>query len=196
VVAHGRGLRSIVDDVRARAVRYGRQPDDIKFVLAVSPIVGGTEAEARAKESDLRESLSIEGGLVHMSGNLGVDLGEVDPDQPIGSFDFNRVTGIVKSMAEAEPDKTMTFGDLARRQMSGQWMTGTPEQLADRFERLAEHGADGFNLIYTTTPGTFVDFIDGVVPVLQDRGLMQTEYTPGTFRQKLFGTSQRKVSDT
>jgi alkanesulfonate monooxygenase SsuD/methylene tetrahydromethanopterin reductase-like flavin-dependent oxidoreductase (luciferase family) len=86
----------------------------------------------------------------------------------------------------------MTFGDLARRQMSGQWMTGTPEQLADRFERLAEYGADGFNLIYTTTPGTFVDFIDGVVPVLQERGMMQTEYAPGTFREKLFGTRLRR----
>ncbi|MCP5026390.1 MAG: LLM class flavin-dependent oxidoreductase [Actinomycetia bacterium] len=192
VTTRGAGVQTIVDDVRARAARYGRQPDDIKFVVAVSPIVGGTEAEARAKEADLRQSLSIEGGLVHMSGTVGVDLGQIDPDQPIGSFDFNRMTGVIKSMAEAEPDKTLTFGDLARRQMSGQWMTGTPEQLADRFERLGQHGADGFNLVYTTTPGTFVDFIDGVVPVLQDRGLMQTEYTPGTLREKLFGSRSRR----
>lgn len=48
-------------------------------------------------------------------------------------------------------------------------------------------GVDGFNLIYSVTPGTFVDFIDAVVPILQKRGLMQKEYTPGPLRQKIFG---------
>ena len=32
---------------------------------------------------------------------------------------------------------------------------------------------DGFNLVYSVTPGTFMDFIDGVVPVLQARGLVR-----------------------
>ena len=46
---------------------------------------------------------------------------------------------------------------------------------------------DGFNLTYSVTPGTFVDFIDGVVPVLQARDFMQKEYSPGSLRQKIFG---------
>ena len=50
-----------------------------------------------------------------------------------------------------------------------------------------EVGVDGFNLIYTTTPGTFVDFIDGVAPLLRAHGLMQSEYLEGPLRQKLFG---------
>jgi long-chain alkane monooxygenase len=47
-------------------------------------------------------------------------------------------------------------------------------------------GVDGFNVAYATVPGTFEDFIDGVVPVLQRRGRMQTSYRPGTLREKLF----------
>jgi len=31
-----------------------------------------------------------------------------------------------------------------------------------------------------------VDFIEGVVPVLQARGLVQRAYTPGPLRQKIF----------
>ena len=65
-------------------------------------------------------------------------------------------------------------------------MVGTPEQIADGLARWAEGDVDGFNLVYTTTPGTFVDFVDGVVPVLQARGLVQTEYREGTLREKLF----------
>jgi hypothetical protein len=41
----------------------------------------------------------------------------------------------------------------------------------------------GFNLAYMITPGTFEDFIDDVVPVLQRRGLMQNDYGEGTFRK-------------
>ncbi len=177
----------IVADVRARAVRYGRRPEDIKFFQALSPVIGGTEAEAKAREAELREQLSIEGGLAHMSGNMGVDLGQVDLDLPLADFDFNGVQGFFKTLAETAPDKTWTFRDLARRQISGQFATGSPEQIVARLERYAEVGIDGFNLIYATTPGTFVDFIDGVSPLLQARGLMQTEYQPGPLRQKIFG---------
>ncbi|GIT02337.1 MAG: hypothetical protein CM1200mP27_09620 [Chloroflexota bacterium] len=55
---------------------------------------------------------------------------------------------------------------------------------------MANAGVDGFNLIYSVTPGTFVDFIEGVVPILQKRGLMQKEYAPGPLREKLFGNGR------
>src|SRR5271163_1293399 len=69
----------------------------------------------------------------------------------------------------------------------GTLLMGTPERLADIFEEWVQVGVDGFNLAYMVTPGSFVDFIDGVVPVLQKRGLMQTEYRPGSLRVKLTG---------
>jgi len=72
----------------------------------------------------------------------------------------------------------------------GTLLMGTPERLADIFEEWVQVGVDGFNLAYMVTPGSFVDFIDGVVPVLQKRGLMQTEYRPGTLREKLMGTGR------
>lgn len=186
----GEGRADVITDIRQRAVRYGRSPDDIKICLAVSLVVGGTEAQAKAKAADLEETLSVEAGLAHMSGQLGVDLGDVDLEKPISDFDFNGVLGFLKSYAARTPDKTLTFGDLARKQMSGAWMVGSDEQIADRLEHLADTGADGFNLVYATTPGTFVDFIDGVAPILRRRGLMQTEYRDGTLREKLFGHAQ------
>jgi len=183
----GTGREEVIADIRRRAVNYGRRPEDIKVCLAVSLVIGGTEAEAEAKAAALTETLSLEAGLAHMSGNVGADLGTIDPDRPIADFDFNGVLGFLKSYAASMPDKTLTFGDLARRQMSGQWIVGSNEQIADRLRALADSGADGFNLVYATTPGTFVDFIDGVAPILKRRGLMQTDYEPGTLRRKIFG---------
>jgi long-chain alkane monooxygenase len=183
----GGGRQEIIADIRTRATKYGRRPEDIKFFLALSLVIGGTEAQAQAKAAALNETLSIEGGLAHMSGQLGADLGAVDPNRPIGDFDFNGILGFLKSFASRAPDKTTTFGDLARSQMSGHWIVGSAEQIADRLQHFAETGADGFNLVYATTPGTFIDFIDGVAPILKSRGLMQTEYNSGTLREKIFG---------
>ena len=52
---------------------------------------------------------------------------------------------------------------------------------------------DGFDLGYVTTPGSFSDFVEGVVPLLQRRGLMQTEYSEGTLREKLFGKGRTRL---
>lgn len=72
-------------------------------------------------------------------------------------------------------------------------IVGDYAQIADRLQTWLDVGVDGFNLAYGITPGSFEDFIDGVVPLLQARGLMQTEYAPGTYREKLYGTGQARL---
>ena len=98
--------------------------------------------------------------------------------------------GAVTDLIASAPDKTVTFRDLIRSRLAGQFVTGTPEQIADTLQEWFEAGVDGFNLVYSVTPGTFVVFIEGVVPVLQARGLVQREYVPGPLRQKIFGQAR------
>jgi FMN-dependent oxidoreductase (nitrilotriacetate monooxygenase family) len=179
-----------VADIRARAERYGRRADDIRFYQGLSPVVGGTETEARAKAAELTEQLSTEAGLAHLSGSVGVDLGAIDPDRPLDTFDGNGMTSPVRALLDSAPPGTRTFRDLARANMAGQFVVGTPEQLADTLIEFGNLGIDGFNLVYATTPGTFVDFIDGVVPILQARGHVQQGYEPGTLRGRLFGDAR------
>ena len=182
-----RATTSIIEDIRARAVRQGRQPEDILFFQGLTPVVGGTEAEAKAKEVEFAEQSSSEGGIAHMSGSIGVDLGAIDLDVPLESLEINAMQGVIKGLIESAPDKSWTFRDLVRARASGRFLTGTPEQIADKFQAWHEAGVDGFNIVYAVTPGTFTDFIDGVVPILRRRGLVQTDYAPGTLREKLFG---------
>lgn len=194
IVTNRRNVARITGDVRRRAARYGRRPEDITFYQGLSPVVGGTEAEAKAKAAELTEQLSTEAGLAHLSGSIGVDLGAIDPDRPLETFDSQAMQGMVKSLLESAPPGTRTFRDLARQNMTGQFTVGSAEQVADILESWGEAGIDGFNLVYSTTPGTFVDFIDGVVPILQERGLAQKDYAPGPLRQKLFG--HPRLADT
>ena len=59
-----------------------------------------------------------------------------------------------------------------------------------------ETGVDGFNLSRTVVPECFDDFIDLLVPVLQERGAYKTSYTDGTYREKLFGRAQLPETHT
>jgi FMN-dependent oxidoreductase (nitrilotriacetate monooxygenase family) len=181
------GESNVIDDVRSQAKQLGRRPEDILFFQGISPVVGGTEAEAMSKASDYIDQFSTEGSLAHLSGGIGIDMGVVDLDQRLDTIDPQSMRGFIKSLIESAPDKKRTFRDLIRNRMAGQFLTGTPEQIADALEEWQQRGVDGFNIVYSVTPGTFVDFIDGVVPVLQSRGLVQREYSPGPLRQKLFG---------
>ena len=185
-----KGQTNVITDVRDQATRLGRNPEDILFFQGVSPVVGGTQAEAKAKEAEYLEQFSTEGSLAHLSGSVGVDLGAINLDEPLHNIDSQGMRGFVKSLIESAPDKTQTFHDLVRTRIAGQFLTGAPEQIADALQRWHGLGVDGFNLVYSITPGTFVDFIDSVVPILQSRGLMQKEYTPGPLRQKIFGDAK------
>ena len=65
-------------------------------------------------------------------------------------------------------------------------MVGTPEQIADRITEWHENaGADGFNLMPPSLPGGIEDFVDQVVPVLQQRGLFRRGYGAETLRGHL-----------
>jgi FMN-dependent oxidoreductase (nitrilotriacetate monooxygenase family) len=178
------GARIVIDDIRGRAGRFGRDPEDIVFFLGMSFIVGGTEAEAKAKAADLDATASPRGYAAHMAGGMGVDFAEIGLDTPVGELEQYNTQGIARGLIEGAPDKTWTFGDLlADRAMNR--IVGTPEQIADELETWLEVGVGGINMSYYTTPGSFRDFVDGAVPELQRRGLMQREYGEGTLREKL-----------
>jgi long-chain alkane monooxygenase len=176
--------RITIDDIRGRAAAAGRDPEDIVFFQGISIIVGGTEAEAQAKAAEFDDRQSLRGYAAHMAGGMGVDLAGVPLDTPIGEVERYNSQGIVKGLIDSAPDKTWTFGDLLANRSVNR-IVGTPEQIADKLQEWADAGVGGVNMPYYVTPGTFADFIDGAVPELQRRGLMQSEYAEGTLREKL-----------
>ncbi|HUC01265.1 MAG TPA: NtaA/DmoA family FMN-dependent monooxygenase [Solirubrobacterales bacterium] len=182
--------RAQVADTQARAARLGRDPGDVVCFQGLAAIVGGTEAEALAKAAEIDERASDEGYAAHMAGNIGLDLSDIDLEAPITELPEHYAgQSMMKGLVEAAPDKTWTFADLVRW-VSTIRVVGAPEQIADHLQELADAGVGGINLMYYTTPGSFEEFIDGVTPVLQERGLAQREYAPGTLREKLSDGAQ------
>ena len=93
-----RNSAGVIHDVRAQAARYGRKPEDIRFFQGLTPVVGGTEAEAKAKAAEYLEQFSTEGALAHLSGSIGVDLGAINLDQPLDRIDKLNMRGSVKGV--------------------------------------------------------------------------------------------------
>jgi alkanesulfonate monooxygenase SsuD/methylene tetrahydromethanopterin reductase-like flavin-dependent oxidoreductase (luciferase family) len=63
---------------------------------------------------------------------------------------------------------------------------GTPEQVADMLEQWYRSDiGNGFSIIPDVAADGATDFVDQVVPLLQQRGLFRKEYTGSTLRDHL-----------
>lgn len=178
-------------DVKNRLSRYGRSEDELKILPGICPVIGATEAEARALEQELTALQVPEYGLAQLSGMLGTDLTGLPLDGPLPALPEERDINGNKSrftlVAELARRDGLTLRELIARLGGGRGhrvFAGTPEQMADQLEEWFTQGAaDGFNIMPPHLPGGLEDFVDHVVPILQERGLFRTEYSGRTLRE-------------
>lgn len=177
-------------DLKSRLAKYGRTPDQLKILPGICPIIGGTEAEALALADELTGLQVPEYGLQQLSGMLGTDLSGLPLDGPLPELpeeqDINGNKSRFTLVAELARREQLTIRQLIARLGGGRGhrvFAGTPEQIADQLEQwFTEGAADGFNIMPPYLPGGLDDFVDQVVPLLQDRGLFRTEYSGRTLR--------------
>ncbi|RNG24519.1 LLM class flavin-dependent oxidoreductase [Streptomyces botrytidirepellens] len=191
--------RRVVDDIRARAAAEGRDPYGVKIYILLTAITAPTDEEARAKHADLASYASYEGALALYGGWSGLDLSTLDPDEPLAYVDTDAVRSALAIFSTADPSREWTPDQVARYLGIGgigPVVVGAPDTVADELERWVEEAdIDGFNLAYATTPGTFTDFVDLVVPELRARGRMPHSYEGATLREHLHGPGTPRVPD-
>ncbi|WP_348945196.1 LLM class flavin-dependent oxidoreductase [Chitinibacter sp. FCG-7] len=179
-------------DVKGRAEKLGRNPDHIKILPGVYPVIGRTEAEALAKKEQLRELIDPKIGLSLLASLGGLEgLRDYDLDGPVPQDlpETNNNKSRQRLLLDLAARENLTIRGLY------EWVAGarghrvihgTPESIADQLEDwFVNGGADGFNLLAPTYPSGLVDFADLVVPILQKRGLFRTEYEASTLRGNL-----------
>jgi FMN-dependent oxidoreductase (nitrilotriacetate monooxygenase family) len=184
------GAKKAIEEIRSEFVANGRHASDGLFFVSENVIVASTEDEAKRKKAELDEIRNPDFNLNILSSMLGFDLAVVDPDTPIRDLDSLTMQGQVKAFTDSATDKSLTVRNMADALTANMLTVGTPEQVADKFEVWRDAGADGINLASVLGWGDAFDFIEHVVPVLQERGLMQTEYSPGTLREKFFAGTE------
>ncbi|MGW4633202.1 LLM class flavin-dependent oxidoreductase [Nocardia sp. NPDC004415] len=177
-------------DLKSRLAKYGRAEHELKVLPGLVPFIADTAEEARALEQEFTDLISPDYALRQLSTMLGVDLTAHALDAPLPPLPAeSEIEGgksrftLVKELAETE--------DLTVRQLIGKLgggrghrtFAGTPEQVADELQRWFDAGAaDGFNIMPPYLPGGLAEFVDRVVPILQERGLFRTDYESTTLR--------------
>ncbi len=178
-------------DVKGRAGRCGRAPDDIKVMPGITPVIGATMAEAQERYEELQalmpDDVALQ-SLSHVSGGLDLARFPLDgplPDLPPSNAAKARQELVVRTARE----RGMTLREIARHTAAGtghRVLVGTAGHMADEMQAWLEAAAaDGFNVICNYYHAPFEDFTRQVIPELQRRGVFRTEYEGATLRQNL-----------
>jgi FMN-dependent oxidoreductase (nitrilotriacetate monooxygenase family) len=176
-------------DVKGRMPALGRDPRHLKILPGCFVVVGETEEEARAKRAKLDSLVYYESGVASLSIALGHDASGFDPDGPLPEIPPSNASKSSRErvIALAEREK-LTVRQLAQRLggYPGLAMVGTATGIADQMQAWLEAEAcDGFNVMFSHVPGGLDDFVDQVVPELQQRGIFRHEYEGRTLRENL-----------
>lgn len=181
--------------VHSKLSHYGRASGSLKIMPGLSPVIGSTEEEARRKAHELLELIPPASAIAVLSGFLNYDLSGYPPDQPLPRNipDPVAASNGMKSRVQLYMDMAyqdnLSILELGRKILTSRGhmpFVGTPEQLADMMEDWFEgYACDGFNIMPPVLPGDLDEFVDAVIPMLQERGLFRSEYSGHTLREHL-----------
>ena len=194
IFCHGDNIeaaKDYYDDVKRRAAKYGRSPDEIFILPGISPIIGDTPEEAEARYQEKLSLISLDNALTALGRPFDYyDFTKHDLDAPfpdLGDIGIESMQSAVLRITRRAREHHLTLRQVALEYAAprGEFV-GTPEQVADRIQHWVEYGAaDGFIISPENVPTALEDFAEKVIPILQERGVARREYEHTTLRGHL-----------
>ncbi|WP_449276809.1 NtaA/DmoA family FMN-dependent monooxygenase [Leucobacter sp. GX24907] len=183
-------------DVKGRLPAVGREEDGLLILPGVTFVLGDSDAEARERSREIAfQQMSPQNAVGWVEAAWGRALPGLDPDGPLpiedpgdedqrqGHHAFkvdDRYANAQRLRARAEAEG-LTVRELAVAETANHTFVGTPDSVAAAIDEFVQaRGSDGFVLVPHLTPGGLDEFVDRVVPVLQERGVFRTSYGMGS----------------
>ncbi|KAI9850401.1 MAG: hypothetical protein M1838_005734 [Thelocarpon superellum] len=183
-----------VADIRALAKGFGRDPQHVKFLALICPVLGDTQEEAEQKFAEYTKLGSVEGAFALFGGWTGIDLSKYGDDEELRHVESNAIRSAVEAWSQSSPNVAKWTKHTVAQHIIvgglGATVVGSASRVADEFERWVEKAdVDGFNIAYAITPGSFDDVARLLLPELRQRGLFWDDYAVnhGTYRENLYG---------
>ncbi|MCU1446219.1 NtaA/DmoA family FMN-dependent monooxygenase [Cryobacterium sp.] len=191
-------------DVKGRLAAVGRHRDSLKILPAATFILGDTEQEARerSRETALLQ-VSPQTAIAFLEQVWGTDLGGYDPDGPLPDIDpVSTDQGVTRGRVRHDSDPAaiargwralaeaegLSIRDLVIRFAATHTFVGTPVHVAETINRhVQEDASDGFVIVGSSNPTGLDEFVDRVIPELQERGVYRTEYEEGATLRRTLG---------
>jgi len=188
-------MRAVRSDIRARAEKLGRDPEGIKFLPAVQVILGETRAVAEERRRAMNAMVDPKLAIGLFSELVKADLSNLPPEMNFRdaleetAYRGTAARGSAQMVLKAIDRDDLSLAEAATLYSTSHFspqLVGSPTDVADRLQEMFESEAcDGFVITPITLPGTFEEFVRGVVPELQRRSLLRTEYEGTTLRDVL-----------
>ena len=194
IVVNAKGIdamRAYRDDVRKHMVAQGRKPDTCKVLYLINPILGETMEEAYDRKKK-RESMAgdrLLERLAHFGKVTNIDFGKFDLDKPLPDdvttnghqLNLEQFRTLAKGRSIRETMASFNAVDLSVE------LVGTCDAVAARMgEVMQDVGGDGFLFsMPNVNRRTLAEIEDGLIPALQDRGLVRKAYEHKQFRDNL-----------
>jgi FMN-dependent oxidoreductase (nitrilotriacetate monooxygenase family) len=181
-------------DIKAQVKAAGRDPAQTKIFTAVMPVLGETEAIAKERLEYLNALVHPVVGLSTLSSHTGINLADYPLETRIkdvlADLKTRQVPTPLHMFNLVTRGEDVTLGEVGRRYGTNvgfvPQIAGTGEQVADQLISLFKAGAaDGFIISAAFLPGSYDEFVDQVIPVLQARGLFRKDYEGNTLRDNL-----------
>lgn len=182
-------MREYTNDLDHRLVtKFDRKPGSVKRIYGLQTCVAETRSEAQEKWERIKANIPLEGALAWISGHFGPDFTKFKPHDYVQHIEIPGIQGLFESVIHSKGGAPVTVKEGALYYAQGMGMPlacGTAKDIADQMEFYMDEGGDGFMLAATYTPGCFEEFADYVVPELQHRGRLRTQYRHATLRENL-----------
>ncbi|TCJ90155.1 NtaA/DmoA family FMN-dependent monooxygenase [Nocardia alba] len=188
-------------DIKGRLAKYGRAHSDLLVLPAATFVLGDSAAHAHERAREIRlQQVSPQTAIAFLEQVWGRDLSGYDPDGPLPDVEPDAAAEITRGRVRHTKDPLAVAnawraqaeaGNLSIRELiievtARQQFIGTPAQVAEQIDHYVQSdAADGFILVPHLTPAGLDEFVDTVVPELQERGSFRTEYTGTTLRDHL-----------
>lgn len=181
------------DALRQAAIDNGRDPDKVKFIAGIIPLIGDSKRDALERHASLFDERTFYHRVIYIGRLLGVEFGSSDIDRPIDAMILDnvhitpysdpRLENLIKLGREG-----WTLRDIIYHSVIDYHPTavGDAKATADHLCEWFESGAaDGFWVVPDTYDVDLKRFVDEVVPILQERGVFHEDYEGDTLRENL-----------
>lgn len=178
-------MKAFREDIRAQAAGFGRNPDHIKVLFLVAPIVDEyKESAITRKEGRLHEARThMDFYLAHMSRLTGIDFSKFDLDEKLPALTTNGHQTVAAAFVGRTPRQIVEAG----RSLSDADLVGTPDMVARQMSDIIDEvGGDGFLVTDPEFTRRYImEIADGLVPALQKLGVVRKQYEHTMLRDHL-----------
>ena len=181
---------------RDAAERAGRDPDEIKFIPGLMTTIAGDKRAALDRRITLTDR-TFPQRAAYLQQMLGVRIDPARLDEPLSREQLAAVRPSPGDPRSSHAAKIASEGWSLRDVLAHgvidyqPVVAGPPTEVADHMQHWFEaEAADGFWVAPDVYHDGLDDFVDGVVPILQQRGLFHLDYAGTTLRDHLGAPSQ------